>query len=144
VASLLGALFLPGLASGEDKLPKEIRFRTKYFPYEGDLERVTAIPRIVVIRNERSEYLQILLDVVKIDLKPLLKEGVLVVFTESETVKRAEEQRSGDGEIWIFTESQREPVIGLEPAPPKKQLGVAILPQSDKPLYTVRKTRVEE
>ena len=124
-------------------VPKNIAFQTEKITYSGDLEKIPAAPRIVAIRSKDSPYVGIIYDSLKIDLKPFTERGTLLVYSESQTVTRIQEQQDGT-EVWVYTENRRSEIPDLEPDPPKHVLGVAIIPHSSKPIYCVDKVQITE
>ena len=137
--ALLSLLIVAGCSRSKRDMP----FQTELFAYEGDLEDIMAIPRIVAIRNNASPYIEAIYNTVKIDLKPLTERGTLLVYSESCTVTRIEEQQ-GNSEVWVFTENRHLQIPGFDPPPAKHVLGVAVIPHSEKPIYHIDGAPVAE
>jgi hypothetical protein len=90
---ILFLILLPLMVLAGCSGPKDIAFQTEHITYSGDLEEIAATPRIGAIRSKDSPYIDIIHDLLKIDLKPFTERGTLLVYSESRTVTRIQEQQ---------------------------------------------------
>ena len=119
----------------------EIPFVTKYILYRGDLEAIPAIPRIVGVYDSKSPYISGIAEYMNIDLRPLTKEGTLLLFSQSSVITNIFDEPTRS-EIWVETENRAEKLPSLYAFPAFHFLGVAIIPHTSKKLFEIRKSPI--